>query len=119
MSRLIEGEVASSVESVATREKLYGISGLMEGFQADRAIHATRIVQANMSIYGIDVDTDATLVAVNMIVRPSDPTDPAFFAVVLALVLIVQENTQGTPIGAHGYVAGFTDLLGLLNGFAR
>ena len=100
MSRLIEGEVASSVESVATREELYGISGLMEGFQADRAIHATRIIQADMGIYGINMYTDPTLVAVNMIVRTTDPTDPALLAVVLALVLIVQENTQGTPIGS-------------------
>ena len=104
---------------MATREELYGISGLMEGFQADRAIHATRIIQADMSIYGIDVDTDATLVAVNMIIRPTDPTDPAFLAVVLALVLIIQENAEGTPIGAHGCLTGFTYLLSVLNGFAR
>ena len=72
-----------------------------------------------MSIYGINIHTDPTLVAVNMIVRPTDPTDPAFLAVVLTLVLIIQENAEGTPIGAHGCLTGFTDLLGVLNRFAR
>jgi hypothetical protein len=61
----------------------------VERFQADRAINATRIVQADMGIYRIDVDTDTTLIAVNMIVRPPDPTDPTVLAVVLALVLVI------------------------------
>jgi hypothetical protein len=72
-----------------------------------------------MGIYGIDVDTDAALIAVNMIVRPPDSTDAALLTVVLALVLVIQENTCGAPIGAHGCVTRFTDLLGALNGFAR
>jgi hypothetical protein len=107
------------MKSMAARKELNRIPGFMERFQADRAINATRIIQADMGIYGIDVDTDTTLVAVNMIVRPPDPTDTALLAVVLALVLIIQENTCGAPIGAHDCLARFTDLLGVLNGFAR
>jgi hypothetical protein len=116
---LIEGEAASSVESVAAREKLNRIPGFRERFQADRAINAPSIVQADMGIYSIDIDTDTTLITVNVIVRTTDPTDSAFLAVVLALVLIIQENTERTPIGAHSCLAGFTDLLGLLNSLAR
>jgi hypothetical protein len=72
-----------------------------------------------MRIYGIDVDTDAALITVNMIIRTPNPTDSALLTVVLALVLIIQENTYGTPIGAHGCVTRFTDLLGVLNSLTR
>jgi len=61
----------------------------MERFQAHRTISSAGIIQADMGIYGIDVDTDTTLVAVNMIVRPPDPTDSALLTVVLALVLVI------------------------------
>jgi hypothetical protein len=72
-----------------------------------------------MELNRVHMYTDPTLVTVNMIVRTTDPTDAAVLAVILSLVLVIQENTQGTPIGAHDCLAGFTDLLGLLNGLAR
>jgi hypothetical protein len=57
-----------------------------------------------MGIYSIHIDADITLVTVNMILNPSYSTDAALLAVILALVLVVQENAQGTPIGAHGCI---------------
>jgi len=72
-----------------------------------------------MGINTVHMYTDPILITVNMIIRTPDPTDSALLTVILALVLIIQENTQGTPIGAHGCITGFTDLLGVLNGLAR
>jgi hypothetical protein len=116
LSRLIEGYYTGSVESVAAGEELDRIPGFMEGFETHRTINTARIVQTDMGINRIYMDTDSTLVTMNMILRTTHPTDSALIAVVLALVLVVQENTQGTPIGAHDGLAGFTDLLGVLNG---
>lgn len=116
LTRFIEGEVAGSVETMAARKELDGISGLMEGFQTDRAIGATRVVQTDMGVNTVHIDTDITLVAVNMILNPSYPTDATLVAVILALVLVIQENAEGTPIGAHNGLARFTDLLGVLDG---
>jgi hypothetical protein len=92
------------VKSMAARKELDRISGFMEGFQADRTISATRVVQTDMGIYTIYIDTDVALVTMNMILNPSYSTDAALITVILALVLIIQENTQGTPIGAHGCI---------------
>jgi hypothetical protein len=61
----------------------------MEGFEADRAIRATRIIQADMGINTIHMNTDTALIAVNMIVRSTHSTDTALVAVILALVLII------------------------------
>lgn len=104
---------------MAARKELNGISGLMKRFQADRTVYAARVVQTDMGIYTIHIDADITLITVNMIVNPSYSTDPALVAVILTLVLVIQENAQGTPIGAHDGLAGFTDLFGVLNGLAR
>jgi hypothetical protein len=119
LTRLIEGDAASAVESMAARKELNGISGFMEGFQTDRTVYAARVIQTDMGIYTIHINTDITLIAVNMIVRTTHSTDTALVAVILTLVLIIQENTCGAPIGAHGCVTRFTDLLGALNGLAR
>jgi len=81
------------VESVATGEELDRIPGFMEGFETHRTINTARIVQTDMRINGIYMNTDSTLVTVNMILRTTHPTDSALVAVVLALVLVVQENT--------------------------
>ena len=116
LSRLIEGEAAGPVKSVATGKELDRISRFMEGFETDRTINPARIVQTDMGINRIYMNTDPTLVTMNMILRTTHPTDPTLIAMILALVLIVQENTQGTPIGAHDGLAGFTGLLGILNG---
>jgi len=93
LSRLIEGYYTCSVESVATGEELDRIPGFMEGFETHRTINTARIVQTDMRINGIYMNTDSTLVTVNMILRTTHPTDSALVAVVLALVLVVQENT--------------------------
>jgi hypothetical protein len=74
---------------MAARKELDRISGFMKGFQADRTVYAARVVQADMGIYTIHIDTDITLVAVNMIVNPSHSTDSALVTVILALVLVV------------------------------
>ena len=89
LSRLIEGDTALAVESMAARKELDGISGFMEGFQADRTIYAARVVQADMGVYTVYINADITLVAVNMIVRTTHSTDAALVAVILALVLII------------------------------
>jgi hypothetical protein len=101
---------------MATGKELDRIPGFMEGFETDRTINTARIVQTDMRIDGIYMDTDSTLITMNMILRTTHSTDSALVTVVLALVLIVQENAQGTPIGTHDGLAGFTDLLGILNG---
>jgi hypothetical protein len=119
LTRLIEGDAASAVESMAARKELNRISGLMEGFQTDRTVYATRIIQTDMGIYTIYINADITLIAVNMIVRTTHSTDSALVTVILPLILVVQENAQGTPIGAHDGLAGFTDLFGVLNSLAR
>jgi arginine deiminase len=77
------------MESMAARKELNGISGLMKGFQADRTVYATRVIQTDMGIYTIHIDTYITLVAVNMIVNPSYSTNATLLTVILALVLIV------------------------------
>jgi len=49
---------------------------------------------------------NAALVAVRVILSSADPTNAALVAVKLALVFVVQKNTDGTPIGAeHGATA--------------
>jgi len=119
LTRLIEGHTTSAVESMAARKELNGISGFMERFQTDRTVYAARVIQADMGIYTIHIDTDITLIAVNMIVRTTHSTDATLLTVILALVLVIQENTQGAPIGAHDGLAGFTDLFGVLNSLTR
>jgi uncharacterized membrane protein len=104
---------------MAARKELNGISGFMERFQTDRTVYAARVIQADMGIYTIHIDTDITLIAVNMIVRTTHSTDATLLTVILALVLVIQENTQGAPIGAHDGLAGFTDLFGVLNSLTR
>jgi hypothetical protein len=89
LTRLIEGDTASAVKSMAARKELDRISGLMEGFQADRTVYAARVIQTDMGIYTIHIDTDITLIAVNMIVRTPHSTDATLVTVILALVLVI------------------------------
>ena len=89
LTRLIEGDAASAVESMAARKELNGISGFMEGFQTDRTVYAARVIQTDMGIYTIHINTDITLIAVNMIVRTTHSTDATLLTVILTLVLII------------------------------
>jgi hypothetical protein len=86
------------MESVAAGQKLNGITGRMEGFQADCTVRGGRIERASMGRKSEGLHTDSALVTVCMVLRTADPTDPTFNAVELPLVLVVQEDTDRTPV---------------------
>jgi len=58
---------------------------------------------------------DVALITVSMLISAADAADAALVAMVLPLVLVVQKNTNRTPIIAHDYIALFADLASLLN----
>ena len=60
-------------------------------------------------------DADAALVAVRMLVGSADAADAALVTVVLPLVLVVQEHTDGTPVIPKNNTALFADLAGGLD----
>jgi hypothetical protein len=55
---------------------------------------------------------DAALVTVDMRRKSADTADAALVAVELSLVLVVQQNADGTPVPAHDDAAACADLAG-------
>ena len=71
----------------------------MEGFQTDSTVREGRIESTAMCRKGCRFHADSALVTVRMVRRAADPTDPAGFAVELPLVLVIQQDTDRTPVG--------------------
>ena len=84
----------------------------MQGLQADRTVVPRRIGQARMTLKSRRFDADAALVTVDMRRRAADTADAALIAVVLPLVLVIQQDTDGTPVPAHDDAASCADLAG-------
>jgi len=118
LPRFQKGRKAGRMESMAAGQKLNGITGCMEGFQADSTVRGGRIERASMGRKSEGLHADPALVTVCMVLRTADPTDPAFNAVELSLVLIIQEDTDRTPVGSQHYVTSLTNLAGVLDQIA-
>jgi hypothetical protein len=67
-----------------------------------------------MSFENSCFDTDATLITMGMLRLTSHSANPTLVTVVLSLVLVIQENTDGAPIGPHYNIATLTDLMRIL-----
>ncbi len=87
------------MESVAAGQELNGITGGMEGFQAHCTVRGGRIERAAMGRKSEGLHADSALITVRMILSTADSTDPAGSAMELPLVLIVQQDTDRTPVG--------------------
>jgi len=84
----------------------------MQGLQADRTVVPCRIGQTGVTLKSRRFHADAALVTVHMRRRAADTADAALVAVVLPLVLVVQQNADGAPVQAHDDVAPCADLAG-------
>jgi hypothetical protein len=91
----------------------------MERFEADGAIDMCRIRQAFVCVEYRCLDTDAALVAMGVFGGTSHSTDATVATVKLSLVLVVKQNTSGTPVGAEGHGTGDTRRAGWLNCVAQ
>jgi len=87
----------------------------MQGLQADRAVVPCCIRQTTVALKGSGLYADTALVAVDMCRCSADAADPAFVAVELPLVLVVQQDTDRTPVPAHDDITLLTDLAGVLH----
>jgi hypothetical protein len=67
-----------------------------------------------MGLQNCRFHTDTALITVGMLRGSTNTTDPTLIAMVLPLVLVVQEDTYSAPIGTHDNATSFTDLVGLL-----
>jgi len=118
LPRLQKGRKAGTVESVTAGQELNGITGGMKGFQADSTVRGGRIERAAMGRKSESLYADSALVTVRMVLGTADPTDSTGSAVELPLVLIVQQNTDRTPVFPEYYVASLTDLGSVLDQIA-
>ena len=84
----------------------------MQGLQADRTVVPCCIGQARMTLECCRFHADAALVTVDMRRKSADTADAALVAVELSLVLVVQQNADGTPVPAHDDAAACADLAG-------
>jgi hypothetical protein len=82
----------------------------MERFQANGAVHPRCIGNTGMALYRFFLHTDATSIAMCMILSTSYTTDPTGGTVILTLVFIIQQDTGGAPVGAQSCAATRTDL---------
>jgi hypothetical protein len=98
LARFQKGRKAGRVESVAAGQELNGVAGRMEGFQADSTVCGSRIECTSVTRKPRGLYADPAFVTVCMVGRATDSTDPAFITVELPLVLVVQQNTDRTPI---------------------
>jgi len=108
---------AVGMKPVAAGQELDGFSGGMEGVQANRTVVAGGVQSAPVRLKGRRFHANAALVAVRVILSSADPTNAALVAVELALLFIVQEDTDWAPIGAKdcATIAVVADRVGLLN----
>jgi len=108
---------AVGMKPVAAGQELDGFSGGMEGVQANRTVVAGGVQSAPVRLKGRRFHANAALVAVRVILSSADPTNAALVAVELALLFIVQEDTDWAPIGAKNGVAtaAVADRMGFLN----
>jgi hypothetical protein len=113
---------AVGVESVAARQELDGVSGGVEGVQANRTIVAGGVQSAPVCLEGRRFHANPTLVAVRVVLSAADPTNPALVAVELSLTIaigkrnfVIQKNTDRAPVGAKNGVATIADRMGFLH----
>ena len=86
------------MESVAAGQELNGITGRMEGFQADCTVRGGRIERTAMCRKSEGLHTDPALITVRMVLGATDSADPTGSAMELSLVLVVQQDTDRTPV---------------------
>ena len=77
------------MESVTAGQELDRLSGSVEGFQANRTVIQGGIEGTSMGVQSCRFHANPALVAVRVLVRSADPTDPALVAVVLTLMIAI------------------------------
>jgi hypothetical protein len=87
---------------MTTRQKLERFTGCMERFKTDRAVTCSGIGYATVAfvLQRSLLNTDTATITMPVILYTSYATNTAGITMILALILIIQKDTDRTPISS-------------------